>query len=237
VGAVASGVGGEAPALRDISDISTSDLTHIIPIAILAIGILLALVLRSLIAPLYLIASVGISYLAALGLSVLIFIKLGHSGGLVFFMPFLMFIFLLALGEDYNILVMTRIREEAHRLPLPQAVAKAVGVTGTTVTSAGLVLAGSFIVLTVAAGSGSGASQVRDIGLGLALGILMDTFLVRTLLVPSTVVLLGKWNWWPSKLHIDQPAEIQPGPDGQPTPELAGDTAADGAAAVPGEAR
>jgi uncharacterized membrane protein YdfJ with MMPL/SSD domain len=66
------------------------------------------------------------------------------------------------------------------------------------VTSAGLVLAGSFIVLTIAGGSGN--SQVRDIGLGLALGILMDTFLVRTLLVPSTVVLLGRWNWWPSKM-------------------------------------
>jgi RND superfamily putative drug exporter len=208
IGATASGVAGEAPALKDISSISTSDLKHIIPIAILAIGILLALVLRSLIAPLYLIASVGISYLAALGLSVLLFIKIGGSGGLVFFMPFLMFIFLLALGEDYNILVMTRIREEAHRLPLRQAVAKAVGATGSTITSAGLVLAGSFIVLTVAAGSGSGTSQVRDIGLGLALGILMDTFLVRTLLVPSTVVLLGKWNWWPSKLHLDEPGEI-----------------------------
>jgi RND superfamily putative drug exporter len=203
VGAEASGVGGEAPALYDISHVSVSDLTHIIPVAIVVIGILLALVLRSLVAPLYLIASVGVSYLAALGLSVLIFIKLGHSGGLEFFMPFLMFIFLLALGEDYNILVMTRIREEAHGLPLRQAVAKAVGITGTTVTSAGLVLAGSFVVLTVAAGSGSQASQVRDIGLGLALGILMDTFLVRTLLVPSTVVLLGKWNWWPSKLHMD----------------------------------
>ena len=130
-------------------------------------------------------------------------------------MPFLMFIFLLALGEDYNILVMTRIREEAHRLPLRAGGGEGDRATGTTVTSAGLVLAGSFIVLTVAAGSGSGASQVRDIGLGLALGILMDTFLVRTLLVPSTVVLLGKWNWWPSKLHLDQPSEIdgaQPGP-------------------------
>ncbi len=207
VGAVASAVGGEAPALYDISSISVSDLKKIIPFAILAIGILLALVLRSLVAPLYLIASVGLSYLAALGLSVLIFIKLGGSGGLVFFMPFLMFIFLLALGEDYNILVMTRIREEAHRLPLRQAVAKAIEATGSTVTSAGLVLAGSFIVLTIAAGSGSGASQVRDIGLGLALGILMDTFLVRTLLVPSTVVLLGKWNWWPSKLHVDEPEQ------------------------------
>jgi RND superfamily putative drug exporter len=219
VGATASGVAGQAPALNDISSISTSDLKLIIPIAIAAIGLLLALVLRSLVAPLYLIASVGVSYLAALGLSVLVFIKAGHSGGLVFFMPFLMFIFLLALGEDYNILVMTRIREEAHRLPLRQAVAKAVGVTGTTVTSAGLVLAGSFIVLTFAAGSGSGASQIRDIGLGLALGILMDTFLVRTLLVPSTVVLLGKWNWWPSRLHQDEAATMVP-----PTP--AGEVAA-----------
>jgi RND superfamily putative drug exporter len=111
-----------------------------------------------------------------------------------------MFIFLLALGEDYNILMMTRIREEARQLPLRDAVVRALSVTGTTITSAGLVLAGTFIVLTFAAGSGSGGSQIRDIGLGLALGILMDTFLVRTLLVPSTVVLLGRWNWWPSKM-------------------------------------
>ena len=80
----------------------------------MVIGILLALVLRSLVAPLYLIASVGLSYLAALGLSVILFVDIGGSQGLVFFLPFLMFIFLLALGEDYNILVMTRIREEAR---------------------------------------------------------------------------------------------------------------------------
>jgi putative drug exporter of the RND superfamily len=133
-----------------------------------------------------------------------LFINLGGSGGLVFFLPFLMFIFLLALGEDYNILVMTRIREEAHKLPLREAVSRALTVTGTTVTSAGLVLAGSFLVL-AAVSRGSGSSQIRDIGLALALGILMDTFLVRTLLVPSTVVLLGRWNWWPSKLEIDEP--------------------------------
>jgi len=148
----------------------------------------------------YLIASVGISYLAALGLSVILFVKIAGDGGLVFFMPFLMFIFLLALGEEYNILIMSRIREEAHELPLREAVVKALGTTGTTITSAGLVLAGSFIVLTEVAGSGSGGGQIRDIGLGLAFGILMDTFLVRTLLVPSTVVLLGRWNWWPSRL-------------------------------------
>jgi putative drug exporter of the RND superfamily len=182
--------------------------------------VILALVLRSLVAPLYLIASVGVSYLAALGLSVLVFIKLGHSGGLVFFMPFLMFIFLLALGEDYNILVMTRIREEVREYPLREAVRRALSRTGTTVTSAGLVLAGTFLVFTIVAGSGSGGAQIRDIGFGLALGILMDTFLVRTLLVPSTVVLLGRWNWWPSRMSRasaqipEEPAE--PAPLGQP---------------------
>src|SRR5262249_23515195 len=212
-GAIDSGVAGEAPAIYDISSISNSDLKHIIPIAILVIGLLLAIVLRSLVAPLYLIASVGVSYLAALGLSVLLFIELGNAGGLIFFLPFLMFIFLLALGEDYNILVMTRIREEAKKMPLREAVAHALSVTGTTVTSAGMVLAGTFLVLAIVGGTGpGGSSQILDIGIGLALGILMDTFLVRTLLVPSTVVLLGRWNWWPSKLNIDEPDV----PAGQP---------------------
>ena len=198
------GVAGEAPAIYDINAISNSDLAHVIPIAIIVIGVLLALVMRSLVAPLYLIASVAISYFAALGLAVLIFIELGNSGGITFILPFLLFIFLLALGEDYNILVMTRIREEAHHLPLRQAVARAVGVTGTTVTSAGLVLAGTFAVFAVVGGS-SGGSQIKEIGYGLALGVIMDTFVVRTVLVPCTVVLLGRWNWWPSKLHMDAP--------------------------------
>jgi putative drug exporter of the RND superfamily len=194
------GVAGEAPAIYDISAISNSDLAHVIPIAILVIGVLLALVMRSLVAPLYLIASVALSYFAALGLAVLLFIEIGGSGGITFILPFLLFIFLLALGEDYNILVMTRIREEAHRFPLRQAVSRALGVTGTTVTSAGLVLAGTFAVFAVVGGRGSGGSQIRDVGIGLAVGVLMDTFVVRTVLVPCTVVLLGKWNWWPSKL-------------------------------------
>jgi putative drug exporter of the RND superfamily len=205
--ATASGVAGEAPAFYDISSISNSDLLHVIPIAIVVIGVLLALVMRSLVAPLYLIASVGLSYFAALGLAVLVFIKIGGSGGITFILPFLLFIFLLALGEDYNILVMTRIREEAHHLPLREAVARAIGVTGTTVTSAGLVLAGTFAVFAVLGGSGSGGSQIRDVGVGLAVGVVMDTFVVRTVLVPCTVVLLGRWNWWPSKLTVDAPEE------------------------------
>jgi len=199
-GADAYGVAGEAPALYDVSNISDHDLRHIVPVAVIAIGIVLALVLRSLIAPIYLILSVVLSYLASLGVSVIVFIKLGGSGGIVFLLPFLMFIFLLALGEDYNILVMTRIREEAGKQPLRRAVIRAVGATGPTVTSAGLVLAGTFAVLAVVGGSGSGNSQVRQIGVGLAVGILLDTFVVRTVLVPSTVSLLGRWNWWPSAM-------------------------------------
>ena len=200
LGATDWGVAGEAPAFYDISSISDSDLAHVIPIAILVIGVLLALVMRSLIAPLYLIASVALSFFAAMGLCVIIFMKIGGNSGLTFILPFLMFIFLLALGEDYNILVMSRIREEAHHLPLRDAVSRAVAVTGTTVTSAGLVLAGTFSVFAVVGGRGSGGSQIRDVGIGLALGVLMDTFIVRTILVPCKVILLGRWNWWPSKL-------------------------------------
>jgi putative drug exporter of the RND superfamily len=211
--ATAYGVAGEAPAFYDISQISNSDLAHVIPIAIVVIGLLLALVMRSLVAPLYLIASVAISYFAALGFAVLVFIKLGGSGGITFILPFLLFIFLLALGEDYNILVMTRIREEAHRLPLREAVARAIGVTGTTVTSAGLVLAGTFAVFAVVGGSGSGGSQIRDVGIGLAVGVIMDTFVVRTVLVPCTVILLGRWNWWPSKLTVDHPDAVDASAD------------------------
>jgi RND superfamily putative drug exporter len=146
---------------------------------------------------------VALSYFAALGLAVLVFIEIGHGSGITFILPFLLFIFLLALGEDYNILVMTRIREEAHRYSLREAVSRAVGVTGTTVTSAGLVLAGTFAVFAIFGASGSGGSMIREVGFGLAAGVLMDTFVVRTVLVPCTAVLLGRWNWWPSRLGTD----------------------------------
>jgi len=210
-GASAYGVTGQAPFTYDVAQFSDSDLRTVIPIAIAVIAVLLALVMRSLIAPLYLIASVVLSYFSALGLTVLVFDKAAGQPGLTFILPFLLFMFLLALGEDYNILVMSRIREEAHRLPLPEAVSRALNVTGTTVTSAGLVLAGTFGVLAIVGSGSAGQQNVRtivDVGVGLALGILMDTFLVRTLLVPSAVVLIGRWNWWPSRLGRLRPADF-----------------------------
>ena len=102
----------------------------------------------------------------------------------------------------------SRIREEAHHYQLREAVTRAVGATGTTVTSAGLVLAGTFSVFAVIGGRQPGGSQIRDVGIGLALGVLMDTFIVRTVLVPCMVILLGRWNWWPSRLSR---ADFQPG--------------------------
>jgi len=196
-GATASGVIGDAPTTYDVSQASDHDLLRIFPIAILVIAILLALVLRSLVAPVYLIASVALSYLAALGVAVLLFQDVLGAAGLSYFVPFLMFVFLLALGEDYNILIMTRIREEAAVRPLRHAVARALDRTGSTITSAGLILAGTFGVFAVVVSQTPGGAVYRDILASLAIGILMDAFLVRTLLVPSTVALLGPWNWWP----------------------------------------
>jgi RND superfamily putative drug exporter len=197
VGASGTEIYGQDAAVYDISRIANSDLKKIIPIVLIIIAVLLAIMLRSLVAPWYLIATVGLSYVAALGFAMIVFVHIGGADGLNFILPFMMFIFSMALGEDYNILVMSRIREEARgNLSLKKAVAKSVGITGTTVTSAGLILAGTFTVL----GLVGGDEQLRQIGFSIAFGILLDTFFVRTLLVPSIVALLGRWNWWPSKL-------------------------------------
>jgi RND superfamily putative drug exporter len=182
----------------DVNKVANNDLKNIIPVVLLIIAVLLAILLRSLVAPWYLILTVGLSYVASLGFAMIVFVHIGGQDGLFFILPFLMFIFCMALGEDYNILVMSRIREETHHEPtIKAAVTKAIGITGTTVTSAGLILAGTFAVL----GLVGGDESVQQIGFGVAFGILLDTFFVRTLLVPSIVVLLGKWNWWPSKIE------------------------------------
>jgi len=205
VGASASGVFGQVAFAADVARISGADLTRIIPIVAILIALLLAIVLRSLVAPLYLVASIVLSYLAALGLVGIVFVHLGGQDGINFILPFLMFVFLMALGSDYNILIMSRIREEAHELPLRDAVARAIGRTGSTITTAGVILGGTFAVLAVAGGS-AGGGQIQQIGYGVAAGVLMDTFLVRSLLVPSLVVLLGRYNWWPSHLARNAPA-------------------------------
>jgi putative drug exporter of the RND superfamily len=216
IGASASGVAGQAAGAADVASVSGHDILRIAPLVLVILALILALVLRSLVAPVYLVLSVALSYLASLGLTVLIFVDLGGQLGINFTLPFFLFVFIMALGEDYNILVMNRIREEAARSPIRQAVADALSVTGTTVTSAGIVLAGTFAVLAI-----STSGQVRQIGTGLAFGILLDTFVVRTLLVPSTAVLLGRWNWWPSSgppAADRPPSSVDSTPPSSPAP-------------------
>jgi RND superfamily putative drug exporter len=201
VGAQDNGVNGLAPIAYDVSSVSNSDLKKIVPIVAVLLGILLGLVLRSVIAPLYLVATVVLSYFAALGIAVLIFEGAAGRSGLDFVLPFLLFVFLMALGEDYNILVMSRIREEVRKAPLRQAVSDAAHHTGATVTSAGLILAATFGV----AGVTGATTQIKELGTAIALGVLLDTFFVRTLLVPAIVILCGRYNWWPSKLSRAAP--------------------------------
>ena len=141
------GVAGQAAGAADVSSVSGRDVVAITPVVLLVLALLLAVVLRSLVAPLCLVATVALSSAASLGLAVFIFVVAGHELGINFTLPFFMFVFVMALGEDYNILVMTRIREEHGLLPLRLAVQAALGTTGTTVTSAGIVLAGTFGVL------------------------------------------------------------------------------------------
>jgi putative drug exporter of the RND superfamily len=201
VGATRNGVYGFAAYSYDVERVANRDLLQIFPVVGIVIGVLLGVLLRSVVAPLFLLATVALSYAATLGLTNLIFVHLGSQPGINFVLPFLLFVFLVALGEDYNILVMSRIREESllhgtERHGVQRSVVAAVGATGTTITSAGIILAGTFGVVGLAGGS----SQLQEIGTALALGILLDTFIVRTLLVPSIAQLLGHWTWWPSRL-------------------------------------
>lgn len=195
-GAQDSGVLGLDSVAYDINHYSTTDLLAIAPVVMVALAILLAILLRSLVAPVYLVATVALSYLAALGFASIIFLKVAGDTSINFVIPILLFIFAMALGEDYNILLMTRVREEARHQPLNDALVHAIGHTGGTITSAGLILAGTFSVLAIAGNS----DQSRQLGFTIAFAILLDTFFVRTLLVPSIAVILGRWNWWPSTL-------------------------------------
>ena len=210
VGADGYGVAGQDAATSDINRASTASLELVIPVVLVVILVLLGLMLRSLVAPWYLALTVALSYLATLGFAMVVFVHLGGSDGLIFVLPLLLFVFSMALGADYNILLMSRIREEAHEASLPVALIRAIGITGGTITSAGIILAGTFAVLGLVGGS----TQAQQLGFSVAFGVLLDTFFVRTLLVPSIAVLLGRWNWWPSALSKEErgsPPKARPG--------------------------
>jgi RND superfamily putative drug exporter len=200
VGSKDYGVTGQTAAVYDVATVSQSDFWKVVPLVVTLITILVGILLRSLVSPLYLVASVTLSLFATLGVAVLVYMVAGHQRGIFFMLPFGLFIFLLALGEDYNILLMSRVRDEARRAPLGVALTRALTSTGSTISAAGLVMAATFGVLAFSGDPGSSNAEVQQVGMVLAVGIVMDTFVVRSMLVPSLVRLLGRLNWWPSKL-------------------------------------
>jgi uncharacterized membrane protein YdfJ with MMPL/SSD domain len=201
-------VGGDTAQNADQRSDTTRDDLVLGPIVFLAIGIILGLLLRSVVAPIYLLLSTLLSFFATLGLTAIVFVVLRGQSGIQSFVPTFMAVFLIALGADYNVFIMSRIREEAHRLGLHDGTQRAVARTGGVITSAGLILAGTFAVLITLP-----VELLKEIGFAVAAGVLLDTFVVRALMVPSIVFLLGRWNWWPGsegKVMAVRPSFAQP---------------------------
>lgn len=188
-------VGGVTAIALDTNTTAQSDLFRIIPIVLLVILLILMLLLRSIVAPVLLVTSVVISYVAALGVSALVFNHVLHFPGADASVPLFGFVFLVALGVDYNIFLMTRVREESLRLGTRPGILRGLGMTGSVITSAGVVLAATFAALAVIP-----ILFLAQIAFIVAFGVLLDTVIVRSLLVPAVSYDIGRAIWWPSKL-------------------------------------
>jgi RND superfamily putative drug exporter len=197
-------VGALAPELRvvlgegsgerlDFKRAATRDLKVVIPLVLLVVFATLVVLLRALVAPLYLLATVILSFVGTLGASLFIFRVVFDQEGFDPAIPLIVFIFLVALGADYNIFLMSRVREEALRHGTDQGMLRALVATGPVITSAGLILAGTFSVLMVLP-----IWDLFEIGFAVAFGVLVDTFVVRSVVVPAITWLLQERAWWPS---------------------------------------
>lgn len=188
-------VGGTTATTLDTQTTAEADLVKIIPLILVAILIILMLLLRSIMAPVVLIATTVLSYGAAMGVSALVFRNVFDFPGADPSVPLFGFVFLVALGVDYNIFLSTRIREEALTHDPRTAITRGLAVTGGVITSAGVVLAATFAALGVIP-----IMFMVQLGFIVAFGVLLDTFVVRTLLVPAIAHELGRWMWWPSRI-------------------------------------
>ncbi|GAA1486026.1 MMPL family transporter [Brachybacterium fresconis] len=188
-------VGGVTATSIDTNDASVHDRTLIIPVVLAVILVILMLLLRSLLAPVLLVATTVLSFGTALGVAALVFEHVLDFPGADPAVPLYGFVFLVALGIDYNIFLMTRVREESRRHGTRAGVVRGLAVTGGVITSAGLVLAATFAALAVIP-----ILFLAQIAFIVAFGVLLDTFVVRTLLVPALALDVGKAIWWPSRL-------------------------------------
>jgi len=186
-------VGDGSAVQADFNDAAARDLRLIVPLALLVIFVILAVLLEAVLAPLLLIGSVVLSFVGTLGLSLLVFRFVIGDAGVDNSLPTYAFIFLVALGIDYTIFLMSRVREEARSHGTREGTLRALAATGPVITSAGIILAGTFSVLMTLP-----VTFVFDLGFMVAVGILLDTFVVRTIMVPAIVELVGDRIWWPS---------------------------------------
>jgi RND superfamily putative drug exporter len=188
-------VGGVTAVAVDTTDTALADLVRIIPIVLLVILLVLVVLLRSVLAPVLLVASVALSNATALGVSALVFNNVFGFEGADASVPLFAFVFLVALGVDYNIFLMTRVREESLRIGTRPGILRGLGVTGGVITSAGVVLAATFAALGVIP-----ILFLAQIAFVVAFGVLLDTVLVRSLLIPALAFDIGPRIWWPSRL-------------------------------------
>jgi RND superfamily putative drug exporter len=188
-------VGGPTAEEADLRAATERDTRLLVPLVLTVVFVILLALLRSIVAPVLLMGTVVLSYLAALGGSLLLFELFADFPGEDPSYPLFAFIFLVALGVDYNIFLMARVREEARSAPTPEAMLTSLAVTGGVITSAGIVLAGTFSVLAVLP-----LVALTQIGVTVAFGVLLDTFVVRSVLVPALTFSIGERVWWPSAL-------------------------------------
>jgi len=188
-------VGGISATFYDVDIASAHDRNLVIPIVLILIAIILGLLLRSIFAAAILLVTVIVSFVATLGVSAVVFNHIFKFAGADTGFPLFTFIFLVALGIDYNIFLMTRVREESLKIGTRAGVTKGVTVTGGVITSAGIVLAATFTVLGVLP-----LVALAEIAFAVAFGVLLDTLVVRSILVPALVHAIGPKIWWPSKL-------------------------------------
>jgi RND superfamily putative drug exporter len=191
-------VGGNTAVFVDFEKAMNRDYKVVFPVAAGVIILILALLLRSLVAPIYLMVSVGLGFAATLGATALVFQNLKGEDGLIFILPMYIYLFVVALGTDYNILMIARLREEAREGLSPRdAAAEAVKHSGPTIAAAGVILAGTFASLLLA-----GNSLLVSMGFAISLGILIAAFVMAMFFTPALTALLGHAAWWPG--HGDE---------------------------------
>jgi uncharacterized membrane protein YdfJ with MMPL/SSD domain len=203
-------VSGQPAVTTDMRETLNTDLLLTIAVVSIGIFIVLVLMLRSVIVPLYLTGSVVLSYLFTLGLTEIVFSKLLDTEGVPFILPIFSFVFLVALGVDYCIFLIGRVKEEVAIHGVQQGVQNAIQSTGAIITSAGIILAGTFGSMLVGK-----ILMLKELGFAVAIGVLVETVVVCTLLVPAITIALGKFAWWPGgvpqakeKIHATGPIPV-----------------------------